>query len=578
MKKLLLIIASLLSFTPTFANEVFPCADLWAGGSPDSRLNTNHCILANEGSSWGKDAKVYRYTDTWTNEKDQSTLMDNMIVAFEDTAKALATYGDYPNVSFILSDREHGEGTTDDATTYAFNPTKDGACTIFIYQDLLKKYSDPAFHKQAIAHEIFHCIQGKKYPKQASVTYKFAKWWIEGIAVFYSNYVYPNVYVDTIELPKYNPTIAINLTSVAYSTSSFFHSVANNFGGISAVSGIMSEMPQDPASLPVDQINALNSDIRSAGRFHQFAKEFVNNSILDFSGKALPTNYTDTTSFEDAPRAKITLDNEMEPFTFKIRKFTFKKGGKYTLRIKPDWNDVSRGTISYRKTGTKEWTDFNPYGKITADVSCTNDPISYEFLISATGEKRLLKHVTMDFDFEAMECPCLDKIAFDSCLIGKWQIQSKSVDDLFNRIYSKQSNTIFLGSSGQMFVNITSKKKSNMEIPGYDISVRQNESSTSNYYIIAVNLSGNAFADVGLPEKGKMCFRNFSGEFKNKINMTSPGWPPIESENTMPIPNEVAGPQTYSCNAAQLIIQMPMYFNGDSSPPEIINLVYDRVE
>jgi hypothetical protein len=554
------------------ADTVFPCSTLWSGAIPDSRYTTLNCTEATSQTARSSTIKVYHYTTGWTADYKQLQFSFEAADAFIDIEQKI-TAGTFPDVALFLVDQDsYTDGS--DAYTFSQSPTIDGRCPVFIYQNIFK-YKSPEERKQIVAHEIAHCYQRKNFPKQMSVNDNFIRWWVEGTAVYLANFVYPNVYVDNYQMSSYKPQTAINVMANPYATASFFHSISSNEDDIYSALSIIEILPKDPASKANDQINALTDDVRTTGRFHTFAEQFTNGEILDFAKHPLNTNYVSPTFVLDMSKGDSDMDNDLFPFTFKSEILRFPTGGKFTLRLKVPKLPLNIYAVSYRKRGEKKWTQFTQYSPLVIDTSCKDNAAEYEFLYSTTGMNGIKKTISISKEYKDIPCPCEDKLPLDTCLVGKWKIRNSSVDNLFAKIYSVQKDMTYLGSKGEMYFGVDALKNLSIEVPGLNVATKKDEPN-SNSYTVEVDLDGLLNGKVGFPEPGKLCFKNSSGEFNGTTTITFPSGP-ISGNTKIPMPDGSYAVSDYVCNDKIMKIFFPLHIYGEGNPPEIIELIYDKI-
>lgn len=560
---------AMLSVVPLAQAEVSNCKELWSKEIPDTRYYNLNCKLHLKKNIGEAALEIYHYTDSWTNSANELALLGEMEQAFEDTHAKIGYYTGFPSITFMLVDKEAGfEGT--DAIAYPKKATTGGGCPVFIYQNFLKMMH-PQERKQVLAHEMIHCYQNMRFPGQMEGDYPLLKWWAEGTAVYLSNFIYPDVYVDRAAISGYKPSIPLHLHNFAYATASFFHSIAEGANGDIQIFGFMDMMPTGKTSSDA-QAQAMVKDARTIMRFHKFAEQFTTNTIKDVSGKVLETKYPGVTVGELIERKTRTYERKLESFTFDTVAYTFQKGGKYTMRIPMEYSEETI-TVSYRKQGTQAWELFNPYGPLVVDTSCTGKQVDYEFLFSSVGAHGKMQEIEIEVDYEKLDCPCADKVEFDQCLVGNWKLQTDSIDSMFRKIYSNIDGLTYLGLKGESYLNVASGKKGTVNIPGMTVSVRKDEVMTGRSFNMDVKIDGSVGASIGLPEKNKICFTNLNGTFNNTTTLSAPDMPSSDSVTVIDLSSEAAQVSSYSCSGNTFIIKFPLPL---STGMEVIEFIYKK--
>jgi hypothetical protein len=239
-------------------------------------LGVSKCLEVESFEINGKEFRVFRPAPSlpqkgWTQQK-----FNLAVTAIKESVAKLDEMGTTPkaNLVFSVSGHEYAE-----ADHVAGEP-----CGIFIYTKL-QPFKDGDF-KQVIAHELGHCFNGETFSTQKDVGYEARKWWEEGLADFWSNFVYPpnNLEWRTLDLLT-QAELATTLLDRSYANAIFFQYLESPIGidGIKSVisnlpgSGGIAEQAQKMASFPgMDQF------------YHDFARAMADTQVVDTSGALVP--------------------------------------------------------------------------------------------------------------------------------------------------------------------------------------------------------------------------------------------------------------------------------------------------
>lgn len=163
-------------------------------------------------------------------------------------------------------------------------PDDRGTCVIFVP---VSTYRRPRLYKHTLAHELFHCFQYKQTGEDVWRADGHAgDWWFEGTAEYFANVVYPreNVeyeYLDTLR--DFEPNHA--LVDLSYEAFAFFQHFANRQSN-PAIVEFMQTMP--PGGGRSAQMAAAAAWPGMDELFHDYARAFLTDAIIDASGASIP--------------------------------------------------------------------------------------------------------------------------------------------------------------------------------------------------------------------------------------------------------------------------------------------------
>ncbi|KAL6408837.1 hypothetical protein AUP68_07783 [Ilyonectria robusta] len=229
---------------------------------------------------------------------------------------------------------------------------------------------------QAIAHELYHCIQLLELGDVQN-----PHWVLDGSANYFSNVVYP---ATNLEWPKngfgYKPSSPIYAQPGldAYGTSIFFQSLEAT-KGLDYINEWVMVTDPTPAKLERRRLSELPS---FTDLFLLFAKQYSLESIIDTSGVPIPgLPKIEPTS------AKVTFNKagttgtatlKVVPFTIRVFKLTLKAGHLAVIYSAAD----SEQRLAYRDPSNSEWTKMpsGPPSGSAGEVDC-HDPGSTQTIL-----------------------------------------------------------------------------------------------------------------------------------------------------------------------------------------------------
>ncbi|MFN3960441.1 MAG: hypothetical protein ACK4NP_11065 [Parvularculaceae bacterium] len=273
-------------------------------------------------------------------------------------------------------------------------------CAIIFYKP--SGEIDIEYFLLSIAHELFHCVQGKTWPDKAAI-YPNGRWWIEGSAVYFSHLVVPDTeQLDFFargfdELSPETPLIDLSYESVV-----FFLWLHQKVGPLTGVRRLIDAMPATAGREA--QVAALAGAV-SLDRWTSFAEDYLDSKIRQPAGRAVPT--TPRTSPETVftgPRTKTTTTR---PFLLRRETLTFREGKTYDLKT-----TASEGGRARMKPFDADWTD-----PPTEILACDEDQSFITLFLATESDATVTYAVTNTEELERLAC----------CLVGDWKPTAASL-------------------------------------------------------------------------------------------------------------------------------------------------------
>jgi hypothetical protein len=217
---------------------------------------------------------------------------------------------------------------------FAFAQADGSTCVVVVP---FSTYRDPELFQHTMAHELFHCFQFKQVGDRVfTVAGGPGDWWFEGTAEYFANVAYPNedierYYLEGLRAAEPNRAL-VDLAEDAYV---FFQFLANQQGD-AAVVQFMNTMPTSGGR--VDQIEAAAAWPNMDALFHEYARAFLSNGIIDTSGEFIPiVPELDTLGIRevDGPGNVFRLDG-IKPFLIPRIRLYFEELHEFDLEYVTD--------------------------------------------------------------------------------------------------------------------------------------------------------------------------------------------------------------------------------------------------
>jgi hypothetical protein len=224
----------------------------------------------------GKEFRVFRPASSLPQSGWGQQHFESAATAIKESVPKLDGVGATPriNLVFSVSGVEVAE-----ANFLAGEP-----CGVVAYTQL-QSFTVANF-KQVIAHEIGHCFNGETFVAQRDLDYQIRKWWEEGVADYWSNFVYPPNNLEWRTLDRLTgKELATTIFDRTYDNAVFFQYLEEAMD----VDGIDAVISNLPGSGGVgDQLRAMASFPGMDETYHEFARVMADSQVFDTSGEHVP--------------------------------------------------------------------------------------------------------------------------------------------------------------------------------------------------------------------------------------------------------------------------------------------------
>lgn len=277
----------------------------------------------------------------------------------------------------------------------------DGECQVTVYK--LNRAVPIEEFVFTLAHELFHCIQFRTFPRQSII--EAAEWWSEGTAEYFAHVAQQGTrYSDSWFENFDNSSLTQSLLEMSYANVVFFLWLGGERGP-SGVRSFMQAMPETGGR--TEQLRALQGQV-SADQWLRFAQAFLDGNIRQPGGRAVPAaRYAHQRLVFDGPGS-----HTMETQEYRVLRdyFVFRRGTAYKLNLQP-----ASGGIQVRMRKQRNiWIE--PPEHVRA---CDSDKEFVVLAVSTAGGP-----AQQGFTVEAPER--LDERA--CCLVGNWVPTAASLE------------------------------------------------------------------------------------------------------------------------------------------------------
>jgi hypothetical protein len=367
------------------------CSTFWRNIKPGEKftLNDKCRVLSGYPKTFGKaNTKVtVTYTLNWSRQSSKTKTAVKPVLE-ESLKKTIDLYQEFAklpaHIVIILTTSVQGQVTAD--TVYPNE--KVSPCQIKLYQRwTTESTTNEARVLQALAHEIYHCVQGLSGLGNSLDP----EWVHDGSANYFSNLVFPD---SNAEWPDkkhsghaYKPALPIyaHYGLDAYTTSIFFQSLEDKVDRESLHKFVMST---PGGSRGLEERNRLSGLADFTDEFFHFARKFALGKIQDTNKAYIPIKDISPLPASikvDKAGTTGTVMLTTTPFTISVFKVTVNAG--QTARIYSSANDHQQ--LAYRRPDDKDWTDMatSPSGR-SIDLPCNtkNTPETFLILFISTAD------------------------------------------------------------------------------------------------------------------------------------------------------------------------------------------------
>jgi hypothetical protein len=344
-------------------------------------------------------------------------------------------------------------------------------CPISVYPRSLE--FSPAFFKQAIAHEVFHCAQ---YWRRSEIGYEGAAWYTEGLATHFSNVVYPETNLEHSLFLLYFDVTSIDkpLPEMDYQSYIFFQYLENRFGNDYNLN-LLDTLPVYGDSDTMAA--ALSSYDGMEEIFHEFGQAYLKKQIMDSSGAPIPVQIFFETAHTYEVGEELQVSRSSDSFTLTRTRFKFDECGDFDIQsdlssdqAKHSWKDVEQS--EFRDVPTE------------LNVNC--EGLDYWHLLTTTGN-----NVQLNLDIDLAEegrCDC--------CLIGTWEQTSTEIRNNLQQVMSGVGTVQSV--SGRYLLSIFRDGSMYFFPEDYSATIQLDDE------VIVGQVVGSAFSNYTLPEENQI--------------------------------------------------------------------------
>ncbi len=351
------------------------CVTLWQDGFPFTDISSLPCFLYD---SWiSPEGHLFRifYPSEWSADAALVRRYGGFAMeAVTDAAPIFERLGEMTDTVLIFSPLESlAETLADTSGTTA-------SCSIMIWPNAYRDAASADDFKFTIAHELFHCFQGANLPSPRRVEdHNDHLWWREGTAEYYANVVYPDVDLEHRDwLDEFDArSLGENLFAMSYENYLFFQYLEHPLG-VEGILDLLNEMPYGGG--PSAQIAALAAYPGMEVFFHQFAQDYLDNRIVDTSGRTIRVNphphYGEVIRFGDGDTNEVRF--RVGPFILVRYQLVFDEGRSYTLT----WRNSGASALTLMRPVDSPGT----WGELGAKVDATCGSQTFVLMIALAQE------------------------------------------------------------------------------------------------------------------------------------------------------------------------------------------------
>ncbi|KAF7560553.1 hypothetical protein G7046_g3597 [Stylonectria norvegica] len=362
---------------------VFNCAIFWPSLVPGDAytIDANCRMYPGYPITVGQTRVTVVYTEGWVGNLG---IIDALL--HEAIVQSVALYGTLvppPDFVIIL-----GETSNEDAALDALMPTfPEGPCQIRSFEGWAMDEAlvmTPGV-MQAVAHEIYHCVQHKMLGNPPTNTASL--WVIESSAHYFSNLVFSKANREWDAAIEYNP--AAPIWEQTFEASLFFQSLELSRGMVYLHQFVMSTIF---TSSPGEERARLASIPGFADDFFFFARDFSFNRIMDTGGGKIPVqNLPERQNViwsVNADETEGTAVLETVPFT--ISQFTMDFDPGQNVKIYSNARGSQR--IGWRLRSDTYWhevpnTASSGGSEGVIIIPCASGPTTIRVLLISTEDK-----------------------------------------------------------------------------------------------------------------------------------------------------------------------------------------------
>lgn len=573
--KFFLLVNFILILTSLAQAETINCNSLWVKGYPDPRFPEGlECQFSEKWESPIGNGQVYHYAKGFPVTPDDTGFSFRAREVFKDVSSKLIVLREEASIklrfkplTFIFTYQK--PISTEIAMVRVGHASEEESCPVIVYIDAFKKQS-PERQRQMLAHEIFHCIQDTMWREKIVNTPQRAhEWWSEGSAVWFSNLVYPssNQEFDYNDDYMGNSPLVLQKEGNSYGSYLFFQSFSNSWLGADGVVGLIDDLPDSGGT--AEQFAAVLDFPSIELHFHSFAEEITSNKIKDFSGFFMATSTPTDTDIHKIKEGENNLEWIDEILTFRISEIQLPPQTIVTIENMVD-ADSSVNPMVMRSTGSSgDWDWLLPGYPTTVDMSCRAFPKSIDILSSYAGSDPVNEKFKLKVKAEKATCQCVEKVEFDKCLVGSYELDNASLDKVFARIF-RDKTYVVENSSGRYALSVSTGQKFTFTETDFNASVIIKDETYGDIRVL-VTMNGSTDAHAKLLSKNEICFSDIGSDYNIRIQIF---FPYGTSDTTNPysqFDDFAQGATKFRCNKDELVVirYLPTGPDGSDEPQEL---------
>lgn len=265
------------------------------------------------------------YPARWLDEGDPLfALVAFAALAIDKSLDFYAPLGEVGSITLVFST---GLAPTIESAQAFVGNYSSNQCRVTVLAPALDE--EPSVFQQILAHEIFHCFEAWNAREQYALFdgggVDPTSWWIEGMAEYFGNVVYPRVNAEWAWVGGFDAVShARSILQLSYENVVFFQYMGNKWGD-QAIVELMRSLPTSGGR--PEQAAALAGFRDMEAFFHEFAETYLSRTIRDSSYELLPIDPDKGPVLELPSTAQLGT----RPFVIRRAQLHFSGEGSYTL-------------------------------------------------------------------------------------------------------------------------------------------------------------------------------------------------------------------------------------------------------
>ena len=396
-------------------DQTVPCQSIVDDGFPVTPDDPPLCFLYRSFTAGGQEYRVY-YPVSMESNPNLMPRVDAAVQALQESQARISPLIPVPSVDLVFT------MLASSATPAAYASVPVGtqalfaaSCPISVFPSSLSNSIDDV--KYMIAHEVWHCVGGLR---QGSIDYNVTKWYTEGMAEYFANFVYPTNNFEHQRLPSFHVnSVTEPITSMSYEAFIFFQYLEGRFGPEYMIS-LLDAMPTSGSI--TDQNAALGGMGGMESIFHEFGEAYLRREIPDTGGGVLPgpsiIYLLDDDRYEIEEEREVTVSADV----FVLRRYVmeFRSGYEYQITKEESGRD---GKHSWRNPDQSSFMEIPSSQKIYCDEQ-------WLYLVLLTSvEDSGATVLTLDFKSE-------EEDRLHCCLIGTCEQPTDRIRSNLQTIFS----------------------------------------------------------------------------------------------------------------------------------------------